>query len=219
MTVQTKAAGPGPARRLAALTEDEYQRILARDTSTAASFAERDAPPAPPRDLQIIMEVVREPHESRAFGVRPGMRLAEAARRCPQAIFRRGDSQAANRLREQTARVLMDFSPEVEVASIDDFFVDLTADAHRARSAFDTAVAMRAAIRAATRLPVSGAQVLGPAGMRTSSDADGHFRLGDLAVGTQGEILVTGPDGARGRVPLLPLAPGPLEVVVHLQRP
>ena len=72
---------------------------------------------------------------------------------------------------------------------------------------------------AATRLPVSGAQVLGPAGMRTSSDADGHFRLGDLAVGTQGEILVTGPDGARGRVPLLPLAPGPLEVVVHLQRP
>jgi len=65
------AAGPGPARRLAALTEDEYQRILARDTSTAVSFAERDALPAPPRDLQIIMEVVREPSPDAHPGPRP----------------------------------------------------------------------------------------------------------------------------------------------------
>jgi DNA polymerase IV len=105
-----------------------------------------------PHERNLVMSCS---YEARAFGVRPGMRLSEAARRCPRAIFRRGDSQAANRLREETARVLMDFSPQVEVASIDDFFVDLGADAWRARSAFDTALAMRAAIRAGTRLPVT----------------------------------------------------------------
>src|SRR5690349_1502293 len=70
--------------------------------------------------------VMSSSYEARAFGVRPGMLLGEAARRCPRAIFRRGDSQAANRLRERTAFALLAFSPLVEVASIDDFFVDLT---------------------------------------------------------------------------------------------
>lgn len=46
------------------------------------------------------------------------MRLAEAARLCPQAVFRRGDAQAANRMREETARVLLRYSPKVEIASI-----------------------------------------------------------------------------------------------------
>jgi hypothetical protein len=46
------------------------------------------------------------------------MRLAEAARLCPQAVFRRGDAQAANRMREEKARVLLRYSPKVEIASI-----------------------------------------------------------------------------------------------------
>jgi DNA polymerase-4 len=104
-----------------------------------------------PHERNLVMSCS---YPARAFGVRPGMRLSEAARRCPRAIFRRGDSQAANRLREEVARQAFDVSPVVEVASIDDFFVDLTDDA-RARSAFDAAVELRAAIRDDVRLPVT----------------------------------------------------------------
>ena len=74
-----------------------------------------------PTDRNLVMSCS---YESRRFGVRPGLLLGEAARRCPQAIFRRGDSQAANRLREEVARIAWDFSPRVEIASIDDLFVD-----------------------------------------------------------------------------------------------
>jgi len=94
-------------------------------------------------------------YEARAFGVRSGMRLAEAARRCPEAVFRRGDSQAANRLREGVARILLGFSPRVEVSSIDDFFVDLTGTTRLAGAACDAAVRMREAIREEVRLPVT----------------------------------------------------------------
>jgi DNA polymerase-4 len=105
-----------------------------------------------PHERNLVMSCS---YEARAFGVRPGMRLAEAARRCPRAIFRRGDAQAANRLRERAAFVLMRFSPLVEVASIDDFLVDLTGATHACGRAFDAAIAMREQIRAETRLPVT----------------------------------------------------------------
>lgn len=99
--------------------------------------------------------VMSSSYEARAFGVRPGMLLSEAARRCPRAIFRRGDSQAANRLRERTAHLLGRWSPLVEVASIDDFFVDLTACARLHPRAFDAAESMRREIRLEVDLPVT----------------------------------------------------------------
>jgi DNA polymerase-4 len=104
------------------------------------------------RERNLVMSCS---YEARAFGVRAGMPLGEAARRCPRAIFRRGDAQAANRLRERTARILLGFSPQVEVASIDDFFVDLTGTHALHGSAFDAAVAMRARVWQALHLPLT----------------------------------------------------------------
>jgi DNA polymerase-4 len=87
-----------------------------------------------PTDRNLVMSCS---YAVRAFGVRPGMLLPEAARRCPQAIFRRGDSQAANRLREQAAAILLRSTPKVEIASIDDFFADLAGTARLEGSACD----------------------------------------------------------------------------------
>ena len=78
-------------------------------------------------------------YEARAFGLRPGMALREAKRRCPRAIFRFGDSQAANRLREEVATLLLEVTPAVEITSIDDFLCDLTGTARALGSAFDVA--------------------------------------------------------------------------------
>jgi DNA polymerase-4 len=94
-------------------------------------------------------------YEARAFGIRPGMHLSEAKRRCPRAHFRDGDSHAANRLRDEVTRTLLGFTPKVEVTSIDDFYLDLTGGARLHGAAFDAALAIQRAVRAATRLPLT----------------------------------------------------------------
>jgi DNA polymerase-4 len=105
-----------------------------------------------PNDRNLVMSCS---YETRTHGVRPGMFLGEAARRCPDAIFRRGDSQAANRLREEVVRRLLAFTPRVEVVSIDDFLVDLTGTARLHGSAWDAAQAMARVIREEVHLPIT----------------------------------------------------------------
>ncbi|MBM3976874.1 MAG: DNA polymerase IV [Planctomycetes bacterium] len=105
-----------------------------------------------PHERNLVMSCS---YEARAHGVRSGMLLGEAARRCPQAIFRRGDSQAANRLREQVTRRLLEYSPRVEVTSIDDFYVDLGGCAHAHGSAFAIACELRRRVQDELQLPTT----------------------------------------------------------------
>lgn len=105
-----------------------------------------------PNERNLVMT---SSYEARAFGVHPGMSLREAHRLCPQAIFRRGDSQAANRLREQMAQVVMRYSPQVQVTSIDDLLVDLTGTGRLFGSAFDVGVRLREEIWNEVQLPVT----------------------------------------------------------------
>lgn len=99
--------------------------------------------------------VMSSSYEARAFGVRPGMHLSEARRRCPRAIFRDGDAQAANRLREGTTRVLLGFTPRVEVASIDDFFLDLSGATRLYGDACEAAARIRRAVWTRVHLPLT----------------------------------------------------------------
>jgi DNA polymerase IV len=94
-------------------------------------------------------------YEARHQGLRPGMPLAEARRRCPNAIFRRGDSQAANHLRERLARLLLEYSPRVEIASIDDLLVDLAGTTRLFGDAFDVALDVQRRARAELHLPLT----------------------------------------------------------------
>jgi len=105
-----------------------------------------------PRSRNLVMSCS---YEARRLGVRPGLPLAEAQRRCPRAIFRDGDSQAANRKREEVTRVLLSYSPHVEVASIDDFFLDLTGTSRLHGAAFDTALHIQENVRELCSLPIS----------------------------------------------------------------
>jgi DNA polymerase-4 len=105
-----------------------------------------------PQERNLVMSCS---YPARAFGVRPGMLLAEAARLCPRAIFRRGDSQAANRMREAVAAILLRSTPRVEIASIDDFFADLAGTARLQGAACEVAAAIRAAIQVELALPVT----------------------------------------------------------------
>lgn len=94
-------------------------------------------------------------YEARAAGVHAGMRSKDAARLCPGAIFLPGNSQAANAKRSHIARILLEISPRVEIASIDDFFIDLTGSARLLGPAFVVATALKQRVLAETAMPVT----------------------------------------------------------------
>lgn len=105
-----------------------------------------------PQSRNLVMSCS---YESRRFGVRPGLLLSEAARLCPHGIFRDGDAQAANRLREETARIIWNYTPRVEIASIDDFFADLAGTERLYGRAFDVAQELREHVAREVHLPLS----------------------------------------------------------------
>jgi DNA polymerase IV len=66
-------------------------------------------------------------YEARRFGVRSAMSMAEARRRCPQAIFVSPRFAAYGRVSATVMDVLRALSPAVEPISLDEAFVDLAA--------------------------------------------------------------------------------------------
>ncbi len=91
----------------------------------------------------------------RKFGVHSAMPLREAYRRCPQAIFIEGSPAKYREYSGRVRKILRKFSPAVEMASIDEAYLDLT-DAERLlgpplKAAHD----LHEAVRAETGLPCS----------------------------------------------------------------
>jgi DNA polymerase-4 len=91
-------------------------------------------------------------YEARRCGVRSGMPLRTALRRCPTAVFLPVDLPFYRELSERFKAVLREFSDLVEDAGIDEAFADLS---HREGAAEDLARAIKARIGAATGLTCS----------------------------------------------------------------
>jgi len=65
-------------------------------------------------------------YEARKFGVHSAMPLRTAAKLCPHAIFVAGHPDRYRESSEKVHRVLTSFSPLVEMASIDEAYLDMT---------------------------------------------------------------------------------------------
>jgi len=65
-------------------------------------------------------------YEARKFGVHSAMPLRTAAKLCPQAIFVNGHPERYRQCSAQVYEVLNTFSPLVEMASIDEAYLDMT---------------------------------------------------------------------------------------------
>jgi DNA polymerase IV len=65
-------------------------------------------------------------YAARKFGVHSAMPLRTAAKLCPQAIFVDGHSDRYREFSEKVHTVLCAFSPQVEMASIDEAYLDMT---------------------------------------------------------------------------------------------
>ena len=65
-------------------------------------------------------------YEARAFGIRSAMPISEANRRCPDAVFLRPDMEKYRRVSRQIFQILETMAPAVEVASIDEAYLDVS---------------------------------------------------------------------------------------------
>ncbi|MGE0439484.1 MAG: hypothetical protein AB7L66_09205 [Gemmatimonadales bacterium] len=96
-------------------------------------------------------------YEARTFGVRSGMPIARAARLCPGATFVPVPRHECGRKSREVARVLDQWSPTVEAASIDEFYLDLsgTEALYHHEPLETTAARIRAAALETTGLSIS----------------------------------------------------------------
>lgn len=94
-------------------------------------------------------------YEARAFGVHSAMPIAEAHRLCPQGIFLRGDHAHYAAVSRQVKAILESVSPWVEMASIDEAYVDVTGSQRLFGGDDAIAAHLKQRIRAALNLPCS----------------------------------------------------------------
>jgi DNA polymerase IV len=101
--------------------------------------------------------VVSASYEARAFGVRAGMPSARAARLCPEITFAPVPRGAIGAKHREMRAVLEHWSPVVEAASVDEFYLDLTGteQVYHLEPLLETATRIREDAMRQTGLPVS----------------------------------------------------------------
>src|ERR1700746_1355921 len=95
-------------------------------------------------------------YEARKFGVHSAMPLRTAAKLCPQAIFLDSHHQLYGEWSDRVATILGKFSPVVEMASVDEAYLDLAGTERLHGPPLAAAHSLLREITARTGLPCSG---------------------------------------------------------------
>jgi DNA polymerase-4 len=94
-------------------------------------------------------------YEARKFGVHSAMPLRTAAKLCPQAMFVDGHPERYRECSQQVFDVLQKFSPQVEMASIDEAYLDMTGTERLHGPPLRAAHVLHARMKAETQLNCS----------------------------------------------------------------
>ncbi len=95
-------------------------------------------------------------YEARQFGVHSAMPLRTAAKLCPHAVFLENRHELYGEWSDRVAAILERYSPVVEMASIDEAYLDLTGTERINGAAFGAADRLLREITSTTELPCSG---------------------------------------------------------------
>jgi len=95
-------------------------------------------------------------YEARRFGVHSAMPLRTAAKLCPEAVFLDGHHDLYGQWSDRVAEVLARFSPTVEMASIDEAYLDLAGTERLHGAPLSAAHFLLREITRTTKLPCSG---------------------------------------------------------------
>src|SRR5438552_8073046 len=94
-------------------------------------------------------------YEARKFGVHSAMPLRTAYKHCPHAIFVDGHPERYREYSERAFQVLLRFSPQIEMASIDEAYIDMSGTERLHGPPLRAAHALHETMRAETQLNCS----------------------------------------------------------------
>lgn len=94
-------------------------------------------------------------YEARRYGVHSGMPLRKAYQLCPQGVFLRGNYQVYQAFSEKFFRLLHEYTPDVEEASLDEAYLDLSRCRHLYPSFSKTAREIKCRVERELGLAVS----------------------------------------------------------------
>lgn len=125
-----------------------------------ASVEQRDDPSLKGRAVAVGGSsqrgvVAAASYEACKFGVRSAMPSARAARLCPDLIFRKPRFDVYRQVSDQIRAIFLDYTPHVEPLSLDEAYLDVTADLRGIGSATRIAEEIRRRIKLETGLTAS----------------------------------------------------------------
>ena len=94
-------------------------------------------------------------YEARAFGIKTGMRFSDARLLCPQIIRKPSNPKKYAKTSTQIMKILQNISPDVEIFSVDEAFIDITNCKKIYRSPLDVACLIKDRIYSSVCLPCS----------------------------------------------------------------
>lgn len=145
-------------------------------------------------------------YEARRYGIHSAMPLAWARQRCPEGVFLPCDGRKYAQVSDLVFRVLGRFTPDVEAASVDEAYLDVTgcgrlfgpplAMAHAIRQAIDTELGLSASVGVAASRCVAkvASDLVKPAGVLAVLPGQEASFLAPLPVG---RLPGVGPTTAR----------------------
>jgi DNA polymerase-4 len=100
-----------------------------------ASVEQRDNPALRGKPIAVTgagerTVITTSSYEARRFGVKTGMTVYEARRLCPRIILVTGDNKKYAQICSQLEEICVRFSPDIEIYSIDEVFLDVTGSHH-----------------------------------------------------------------------------------------
>ncbi len=133
-------------------------------------------------------------YEARPYGIRAGMSTQEAKRRCPSLILVKGNHSKYTETSARIFSLLKDYTPRVEVASIDEAYLDITQSLLLFKSPFHIAQSIKDRIQKKEQLTCSigvapnkllaklGSRLKKPDGLTIIREEEVERILADLSV-------------------------------------
>jgi DNA polymerase-4 len=143
------------------MTEPAVRKIIHVDMDAFyASVEQRDDPALRGRPVAVGHGerrgvVAAASYEARAFGVRSAMPSTTALRNCPELVFVRPRFDVYRAVSQQIRAIFADYTHLIEPLSLDEAYLDVTANRRQLPTACATASEIRARILAETALTAS----------------------------------------------------------------
>ncbi|MEA3538416.1 MAG: DNA polymerase IV [Pseudomonadota bacterium] len=141
---------------------DHTRRIIHIDMDAFfASVEQRDDPELRGRPVAVGYAgargvVAAASYEARRFGVRSAMPSSTALRNCPELLFVKPRFDVYRAVSQQIRTIFSDYTPLIEPLSLDEAYLDVTANLRGLPSATATATEIRGRILTETGLTASG---------------------------------------------------------------